>query len=133
MTTTAPDWSSPPFLETILMVGKLDPDDATKLRTMFLPPDLVEPLTARLGEMAPSKLYLELLDTEPFWKTFGAAGLISYHRTLEPAPPETVCCVHRANLSLWFGATAPMACVSRPSSVSIFVLLPLCGALGGAL
>ena len=63
-----------PFFETILMVGKLELEEATKFRTMFLPPELPDRCTARFGEIAPSKSYFERSEAEPFWISFESDG-----------------------------------------------------------
>src|SRR5690349_11770524 len=85
-----------PTLDATLMTGKAADDDWTTLMAMSPPNSLVLPLTRRSGDTAPSKVNSDELVTVPLWIRLCVAGLISYQRTWEPAPPKTACWVHRA-------------------------------------
>src|SRR5215211_1177832 len=89
------------------------------------------PLTARSGEIAALKLYVEGLVTSPDWNVPLPERLSSYQRTSAPAPPATVCCVQSACFPPCDGSIADTACVTRPSSVSRRSALPFCGASAG--
>src|SRR6266487_6455238 len=85
-----------PILDATLMAGRVAGDDRTTSITMSPPNWRVVPLTRRSGEMAASKVKLDALVRVPCWISEWVAGLISYQRTWEPAPPKTVCWVQSA-------------------------------------
>ena len=58
-------------------------------------------------------------------------ALISYHRTIAPAPPEIECAVQMV-VAPNRGSKLETACSSRPSSVSSLYEVPGCGAIAGA-
>src|SRR6266487_2022380 len=98
-----------PILDAALRAGRVVIDDRTTSITMSPPNRLVAPLTSRSGEMAPSKVNLNALLRVPCWIRVWVAGLISYQRTWEPAPPKTACWVH--------SAVTPASRVSSTSAV----------------
>src|SRR6266702_3173066 len=120
-----------PILEAALMAGRVVIDDRTTSITMSPPNRLVAPLTSRSGEMAASKVNLNALLRVPCWIRVWVAGLISYQRTWEPAPPKTACWVHSAVTPPWAGSTAETAWVLRASRVSSASAVPGWGAEAG--
>src|SRR6266516_554538 len=115
---------SGPILDAALMAGRVVIDDRTTSITMSPPNRLVVPLTSRSGEMAPSKVNLNELLRVPCWIRAWVAGLISYQRTWEPAPPKTACWVHSAVTPPCTGSTAETAWVVRASRVSSASAVP---------
>jgi hypothetical protein len=113
-----------PILDAALMAGRVVIDDRTTLIAMSPPNRLVAPLTSRSGEMAASKVKRDELVRVPCWIRAWAAGLISYQRTWEPAPPKTACWVHSAVAPPWAGSTAETAWVLRASRVSSTSAVP---------
>ena len=81
--------------------------------------------------MAASKVNLDALLRVPCWIRAWVAGLISYQRTWEPAPPKTACWVHSAVTPPWAGSTAETAWVLRASRVSSMSAVPGWGAEAG--
>src|SRR5215468_2668871 len=120
-----------PILDAALMAGRVVIDDRTTSITMSPPNRLVAPLTSRSGEMAPSKVNLSALLRVPCWIRAWVAGLISYQRTWEPAPPKTACWVHSAVTPRCAGSTAETAWVLRASRVSSRSVVPGWGADAG--
>src|SRR5262249_49746955 len=110
----APD----PILDATSMAGNADAEDWTTSMTMSPPNSLLEPLTRRSGDTAPSKMKLDGLLMVPFWIRLWVAGLISYQRTWEPTPPRTACWVHRAAAPPRAGAMASPAWGLRASRVA---------------
>src|SRR5437764_6512797 len=108
-TRVRPEMASAPILEATLIVARADADDWLTLITMSPPNVLLVPLTRRSGEMAPLKVYRDVLLMVPFWIREWAAGLISYQRTWAPAPPKTVCWVHSAVTDPCAGSMADTA------------------------
>src|SRR3954454_20065387 len=100
---------------------------------MFEPNALVAPLTTRSGEIAPLNVNRLALVTVPLWNRVWVAGAISYQRTWAPAPPNTVCWVHRPTDVPCAGSIADTAWVFRVSDVSRVLPLPFCGAAAGTL
>src|SRR6266581_324238 len=120
-----------PILDATLMAGRVAVDDRTTAITMSPPNMLVAPLTRRSGEMAASKVKLDALVRVPCWISEWVAGLISYQRTWEPAPPKTVCWVQSAVTPPCAGSTAETAWVLRASRVSSLSVVPGWGAEAG--
>src|SRR5947207_3087045 len=113
-----------PILDAALMAGRVVIDDRTRSITMSPPNMLVVPLTRRSGEMAASKVKTDELVRVPCWIRAWVAGLISYQRTWEPAPPKTACWVHSAVTPPCTGSTAETAWVLRASRVSSVSAVP---------
>src|SRR5690348_3231030 len=122
-----------PILDAALVVGRVVIDDRTTSITMSPPNRLVAPLTRRSGDTAPSKVKVVALLTVPCWIRAWVAGLISYQRTWEPAPPKTACWVHSAVTPPCKGSTAETAWVLRASRVSSRSAVPGWGAEAGTL
>src|SRR6266705_4561883 len=120
-----------PILDATLMAGRVAGDDRTTSITMSPPNMPVAPLTRRSGEMAASKVKLDALVRVPCWISEWVAGLISYQRTWEPAPPKTVCWVQSAVTPPCAGSTAETAWVLRASRVSSLSVVPGWGAEAG--
>src|SRR6266567_3269410 len=120
-----------PILDAALMAGRVVSDDWTTSITMSPPNMLVAPLTRRSGDTAPSKMKLDALVRVPCWISEWVAGLISYQRTWEPAPPKTVCWVQSAVTPPCAGSTAETAWVLRASRVSSLSVVPGWGAEAG--
>src|SRR6266496_4407755 len=110
-----------PILDATLMAGRVVVEDWTASITMSPPNWRVVPLTRRSGEMAASKVKLDALVRVPCWISEWVAGLISYQRTWEPAPPKTVCWVQSAVTPPCAGSTAETAWVLRASRVSVWL------------
>src|SRR5437763_467896 len=123
----APD----PILDATLIAGRVVADDWTTSITASPPNSFVVPLTRRSGDIAPSKVKSDELLIVPFWIREWAAGLISYQRTWEPAPPKTACWVHSAVTPPCAGSTASTAWVLRASRVSSTSAVPGWGAEAG--
>src|ERR1700680_2771667 len=95
-----------PILDATFSAGRVVDDEVVTSITM-LPPNLaVAPFTKRSGDTAPLKMYRLLLVNLPVWRVLEVAGLISYQRTSAPAPPMTVCWVHRPSAVRWPGSIA---------------------------
>src|SRR6266536_3374757 len=120
-----------PILDATLMAGRVVVEDWTASITMSPPNWRVVPLTRRSGEMAASKVKLDALVRVPCWISEWVAGLISYQRTWEPAPPKTVCWVQSAVTPPCAGSTAETAWVLRASRVSSLSVVPGWGAEAG--
>ena len=106
-----------PCFETHWIAGRSSADEVVKVIAMLLPSPAVESVTARSGATAPFVAYSDGLLAVPDWRTVPPAGSISYQRTIEPAPPATVCSVHTAG-ARWVGSSATMVGPSLPSPVS---------------
>src|SRR5690348_5240186 len=91
-------------------------DDVLRFITMLLPN--VPKFCERSLEIPPSKTYSELDDTVPDCSNADVPTLISYQRSTDPAPPLIACAVHSAR-ALSRGSTEIVACIGRPSSVSM--------------
>src|SRR5215472_1979444 len=122
-----------PILDATLSAGRVVADDWTTPITMSPPNMLEAPLTRRSDDTAPSKVNSDALVMVPFWIRVWVAGLISYHRSWEPAPPNTACWVHSAVTPPWAGSVAKTAWVLRASRVSSRLEVPFCGAAAGIL
>src|SRR6266700_1016905 len=122
-----------PILDATLMAGRVTGDDWTTSITMSPPNWRVVPLTRRSGEMAASKVKLDELVSVPCWIRAWVAGLISYQRTWDPAPPKIACWVHSAVTPPCSGSTAETAWVVRASRVSSRSAVPGWGAEAGTL
>src|SRR6266536_2768866 len=122
-----------PILDATLMAGRVVVEDWTASITMSPPNWRVVPLARRSGEMAASKVKLDELVSVPCWIRARVAGLISYQRTWEPAPPKTACWVHSAVTPPCEGSTAETAWVLRASRVSSLSEVPGWGAEAGTL
>src|SRR5258708_35237979 len=82
--------------------------------------------------MAAFQMKSVALDTWPCW-TIGDArlGANSYHLTSDrPPEPAIVCWVQNASAPM-LGSKCATACVSRPSRLSTWYLVPGCGTLAG--
>src|SRR5436309_13923513 len=86
---------------------------------------------ARSLEIAPFRNEKDVLLTLPCWAIVPPT-LISYHLTIEPAPPAIVWTVQMV-VVLKRESKPATAWVSRPSRVSSLFDVPLCGADGGTM